>query len=82
MENQNLLSEIEVVFKEVFNDSSLLITSSTNANDIEAWDSITNLFLIDSIEKRFGIKFTLDEILESECVGDLCKIIIARRNIN
>ena len=77
----NILQELAAICRTVFNDENLVISSKTSANDIDAWDSMTNLFLIDKIENKFGIKFSLDEILEAQNVGDLCAII-EKRKIN
>jgi hypothetical protein len=47
----------------------------TTAKDVAGWDSMTNLFLIDAIERRFGFKFKLEEILNAQNVGELCAIV-------
>jgi len=72
---EEVLKRVNIVCRVVFNDEDLVVEKETNANNIEAWDSITNLFLIDSIEKEFGIKFTLDEIFNARNIGDLCEVI-------
>jgi len=76
-----ILQEVASICRDVFNDANLVINSQSSANDIDAWDSMTNLFLIDQIEKKYGIKFSLDEILEAQNVGDLCTIIDKRKKI-
>jgi len=78
MSTENILRRVENICRTVFNDQTLVIENNTSANDIEAWDSITNLFLIDTIEKEFDIKFTLDDIFNARNVGDLCEVIESR----
>lgn len=73
------LRQVEQICREVFNDPELSIQYQSSANDIEAWDSMTNLFLIDMIEKKMSIKFSLSEILEAQNIGDLCRIIDNKR---
>lgn len=75
MSEESILRRVESVCRVVFNDQGLFIENNTTADDVEAWDSITNLFLIDAIEKEFGIKFTLDEVFNARNIGDLCTII-------
>jgi len=36
---------------------------------------MTNLILIDELEKKFGVTFSLDDIMNAANIGDLCKII-------
>lgn len=70
-----ILAETRRICQTVFNDPALVITRESNAGAIDKWDSMSNLILIDELEKRFGMKFSLDEILEAQNVGDLCDII-------
>lgn len=77
MENQDkILERVSAIFKKELNDDSLFITYSTSANDIEKWDSITNLVLISSIEDEFGITFPVEIIFDAKNVGDLCNYIL------
>jgi len=53
----------------------LIISESTNADDIEEWDSFAHLSLIMAIEKEFNINFALGEIQDMQHVGDLLHLI-------
>ena len=75
LSDAEMLMEMERICRSVFDDPSLVITRSSNAGSIDKWDSMSNLILIDELEKRFGMKFSLDEILEAQNIGDLCDII-------
>ena len=75
MDNTTILSKIQNVCRDVFKDENLNILISTSSKDIEQWDSLSNLFLIDAIEKEFNIKFSLDEILNASNIGDLVNYI-------
>lgn len=81
MDKDRVLSEMNVIFKEVFNEPQLTVSRDTSANDVANWDSMTNLFLIDAIEQRFKMKYTLDEIMNARHVGDLCDIIVQRGHL-
>lgn len=59
------------IFRETFGDESLVITSATTANDIDAWDSFSHVNLIIAIELAFGIEFTQREIMSFANVGDM-----------
>jgi len=80
MEKEQVLADTTEICRKVFNDQGLDITEASNAGSIAEWDSMTNLFLIDSLEKHFDIKFSLDEIMNAQNVGDLCNIILSKKN--
>ena len=75
MTNEQVFAEVVNVCRETFGDPALEITPSMSAKDVENWDSMTNLLLIDALEKKFGMSFSLDDIMNASNVGDLCKII-------
>ena len=66
----NIKEELQKVFREVFFDDSIVITESTTADDIEEWDSLSHITLIQMIESRFNITFTTEEILGAKNVGE------------
>lgn len=71
----DILKELEIIFQDVFDDDSIKLSESTNANDIEDWDSLMQVRLIVAIEKNFSVKFTLDEVQALNNVGDMVKLI-------
>ncbi len=63
------------VFREVFEDNEIQITSDTTANDIEAWDSLSHITLILAIELKFDIEFSSGEIRSFANAGEMLKSI-------
>ena len=76
---QGTLEKVTAVFKNVFDDDSLVITPQTTAADIEGWDSVMHVSLTLHIEKAFGIRFTSSQIASMNNVGDMVAIIEARQ---
>lgn len=72
---RNILEELQPVFREVFDDNSIVLTNATNADTIEDWDSLSHIRLIMAIEKKFGIKFSYDELQNMKNVGEAAEII-------
>ena len=72
---QEILSNLENIFREVFVDDKLQITNATNADVIESWDSLTHMQLINEVEEYFKITFTLDEVMQLNDVGNLVQLI-------
>lgn len=78
MEREMMLKKVNDIFIEVFNDDSISISEETSAMDIEDWDSLTHITLIGNVEKKFGIIFTLDEVLDMRNVGEMLDVIEMR----
>ena len=57
-----LLTELQQVFRRVFDDDDLEITDQTAAADIDGWDSMAFVNLIIAIEKQFKVRFSATEI--------------------
>ena len=76
MERELIVSNVKEIFWEVFDDKDLEIDDSTNAADIEEWDSLNHINLIVAIENEFKFKFTLEEIQSLKTVGDTIKLIL------
>lgn len=71
----NILDELQPIFRDVFDDESLVLTNETNAETIEDWDSLSHIRLIVAIEKHFNIKFTLNELRGLSNVGETAVLI-------
>jgi len=66
---------LETVFRDIFEDPSLVIHDTTTADDIEAWDSLTHIDLIVEVERTFGIKLSTGEVRGLKNVGDFIALI-------
>ena len=78
MEKQEILSQVEEIFRDVLDNEEIVLTDMTTANDVEDWDSLTHIQLIVAIEKHFGIKFTSKEILSWANVGEMVDCIASK----
>ena len=65
MTQEDILSKVQNIFRDVLDEENISLTSQTTANDIEEWDSLTHIQLVVAIEKSFKIKFTKKEILST-----------------
>jgi acyl carrier protein len=66
-----LQKRLEEVFQEVFDDDALVLTDETTAHDIAAWDSVTHINLMFSIEQAFGVRFSGNELAQFKNIGEL-----------
>jgi acyl carrier protein len=72
---QELMSQIQAIFQDVFNDPGLSVNAETTASDVPGWDSLANINLIFAMESEFSIKFALGEIQELNNVGEMAASI-------
>lgn len=75
MKKLEILQEMNPIFREVFDDPSIIATENTNASDIEEWDSLNHATMIAKVEKHFKIKFELMEMLNFKNVGNMVDAI-------
>ena len=57
-----LLLQLQELFREVFDDDELILRPEMTAKDIEGWDSLRHVDLIIATEARFRVKFATAEI--------------------
>lgn len=75
MDDSQLLDRLTEVFRLVFEDDELTLTPATTADDIAAWDSMSNITLTVEVEHCFGIKIKSAEMESLKNVGDLIGLI-------
>ena len=75
MNEQQIFDAVQNIFRDNFDDDSLVLTRETTADDIEDWDSLEQI----NLEKQFGVKFKLDDVRGLANVGDMVDLIIRLR---
>ena len=75
MSRTEIMERVTEIFREVFDDETLIITDETNSDDIEDWDSLEHIALIVSMEKEFQMKFDIKEVNKLENVGEMIDLI-------
>jgi len=78
MDEPQIYARLTEIFKDVFDEESIIVCPELSAKDVDGWDSITHIRLLLTVEKAFKIKFSVAEIGKLENVGDLVTLIKAR----
>jgi acyl carrier protein len=81
MKEEEITGKLKSVFQKVLEENDITITREMTAQDIEAWDSLRHIQLISEVEKAFGIKFKLREVLHMKNAGDLIDLIDAKQGV-
>ena len=79
MNENEIWQQLTAIFREVFDDDEIEIGPETTAEDIEDWDSLSNIQLLVAIERSFkGLKFNTGEVANLQNVGEMVAIIAKR----
>ena len=79
MNRDQIIAELTPLFHTVFNNSDIVITDDLNAEKVDQWDSLTHLNMIAEVEKHFGVKFKLKELIGMKNVGDMIDLILSKK---
>lgn len=74
---EEIYERLNGVFREVFDDDDIEVNASTTADDIEDWDSLEHINLVNAVESEFGIKFTMAQLQGFKNVGEMVDIIVS-----
>lgn len=77
MENNEILQEVQSIFREITDNPSTVLTTTTIADDVEEWDSLVHVQLLVAIEEKYNISFSADQIGTFVNVGQMCDAIEA-----
>lgn len=78
MTREEVFDTLNEIFRDVFDDDSIVVDDNTTADDIEDWDSLEYINLIVSIETEFGIKFNMGEVNTFKNVGEMADKILEK----
>ncbi|HEU0136115.1 MAG TPA: acyl carrier protein [Flavobacterium sp.] len=78
MNRTDITEKLNTVFREVFNKPDLTVTDSLSAADVDNWDSLTHMILINEVEKTFSVTFKLKELNKMKNAGDMMDIILSK----
>jgi acyl carrier protein len=82
----DMLVQLQDIFRRVFGDDELTLREQMNANDIDGWDSMMTINLMIAIEKHFKIKFAAAEIAgikaDDQNIGTLVALIQRKAHLS
>jgi acyl carrier protein len=72
---RDVRAELTEVFRDVFDDATIVLRDDTTARDVTGWDSLTNIDLVVAVEKHFKIKLTTRDVAGLKNVGELLRLV-------
>ena len=75
VEIEEIYAKFTTIFRDVFDDDTLVVDPALTAKDVPAWDSLTNIRLMLTVEKAYGIRLTAPEVGKLQNVGELARLV-------
>ena len=79
MTRNEVFSGVQDIFRDIFDVDDLVISNTTNSDEIEDWDSLNHINLVSAIEKEFKIKFALGELMTLKDVGAMVDLMMTEK---
>jgi len=75
MQPSEIYSGLTTIFRNIFDDESIVLKPTTTVNDIADWDSLNHINIIVAAETKFGVKFKTAEIESLQTIETLAGLI-------
>ena len=79
MNEQEILSNLTDIVRDVLDDPDFEVSRETSATDHPEWDSFNHINIIAAAEMRFGIKFHALELDVLRNVGDFITLVARKK---
>lgn len=73
-----VLAGLQPIFAEILDHPEVEITRDSNASNTPNWDSLAHLEIIEAVQRRFKVKFSLADLQKLKSVGDLIDLILEK----
>ena len=78
MAGSEIYDGLTEILRGVFDDEELVARPEMTADDVDGWDSLSNIRFIMSVEKKFAVKFSAAEIGKLKNVGELAELVAGK----
>jgi acyl carrier protein len=79
MQREELFGSVKSTIVDVLDlDDDVDLGEATTADDVEGWDSLQHVRILTTLEKRFGFRFSDQEVQGLKNVGDLVSVVSQR----
>lgn len=78
MTREEVFEKLNEIFRDNFDDDSIILTDATSAEDIDEWDSLEQINLVVAIQGEFAITFNIEEVNKMNNVGEMADFILKK----
>ena len=72
---EDMILTLNKIVSEFLQIDNLILDKNMTASEVEGWDSLSHIQIIQLCEKKLGKRFTLGEISKLKTVGDLVNLM-------
>lgn len=76
MSREDIISKLENIFEDVLDIEDLSLKENMTANDVEGWDSLVHITILETVQEEYNIKFDLEEIIEIRSVANIVDAVL------
>ena len=78
MTESDILGRLTTVFRNVFEEDTIVVHMEMKSSDVRRWDSLSHIDMILLVEEEFGIRMSARELSDLLTVRDLVRVIQAK----
>lgn len=75
MNRAEIVIKLTAIARDIFRDDNLTLSDNNNASNTEGWTSLNFMRLLEAVEKEFGFKFKMMELMGINDMGALITAI-------
>lgn len=75
MNREEIYERLNEVFRDVFDDEEICVSDETTAEDVDGWDSLMHISLIEAVEDEFDVSFDMKTVVKMKNVGEMVDYI-------
>ena len=75
MTRPEVAQKLTGVFRDVFEDESIVIREDMTAKDVANWNSVTHIDMICMVEEAFKVQLTTRDVAVLKSVGELISLL-------
>jgi len=79
---RDVLAQVQQVAAEVFDSPADAIQADSSPQTLSNWDSIQHLNFIMSLESRFKVEFSPEEMESIKHIGDAARLIAGKQGLS
>lgn len=76
MDRNDIMGRIAPIAREVFEKPELELCDSLDATQVDTWTSYAFMQLLEKVEKEFGFKFKMMELIKIRNIGTLVDVVM------
>ena len=75
MTRSEISNQLNEVFREVFDDKSIVVRDDLTAKDVPNWDSVSHIDMICAVEDKFKTRLSTRDVAGLKNVGELISLL-------